>query len=163
MAQATYVGSESCLGCHNGAIASDKSSWRTTLHANGYSEVLNDRNSMVLEKGIINDANQNGIDDFKDGLDLATTPNFAKYGANAPKLAYDSTNGYTITIGNEVMRVYMTYGGSGLWKQRYALKIQTTSGESADFYISPVQYNEKTHEYVVYHGDAWYDGSDLPI
>jgi len=163
MAQATYVGSESCLNCHNGTIASDKASWRTTLHANGYSEVLNDRNSMVLEKGIINDANQNGIDDFKDGLDLATTPNFAKYGANAPKLAYDSTNGYTITIGNEVMRVYMTYGGSGLWKQRYALKIQTTTGESADFYISPVQYNEKTHEYVVYHGDAWYDGSDLPI
>ncbi len=165
---ATYVGSETCLSCHNTTVgpsigASDKTSWRTTLHANGYSEVLDDRNSMVLEKGIVNDADQNGIDDFHDGLDLATTPNFAKFGANAPKLAYSDSTGYTITIGNEVMRVYMTYGGSGMWKQRYAVKIVTTSGESADYYISPVQYNEKTHEYVQYDPDYWYDSNDQPI
>ncbi len=161
----SYVGTETCLGCHNGTIpnASDKTSWRSTLHANGYSSVLDDANTMVITKGVVNDADGNGIDDFHDGLDLATTPNFAKYGANAPKLAYDATNGYTMTIGNEVMKVYLTYGGSGMWKQRYALKIVTTTGESNDLYISPVQYNEATQEYVVYHGDAWYDASDLPI
>ncbi len=162
-AQKTYVGTETCLTCHNGAIASDKSSWRSTLHANGYSSVLDDANTMVIAKGIVCDANQNGIDDFKDGLDLATTSNFSVFGANAPKLAYDATDGYTITIGNEVMRVYLTYGGSGFWKQRYVMKIQTTEGESNDFYVSPVQYNEKTHEYVQYHADAWYDANNLPI
>ncbi|NOX18656.1 MAG: T9SS type A sorting domain-containing protein [Chlorobi bacterium] len=165
-AQKTYVGTETCLTCHNGAIASDKASWRNTLHANGYSDVTTDAFTMVVEKGIICDADGNGIDDFHDGLDLGTSPfatAFEKYGANAPKLNYSDADGYTITIGNEVMRVYMTYGGSGMWKQRYALKIVTTEGESNDFYISPVQYNEKTNEYVAYHPDAWYDDNDEPI
>jgi hypothetical protein len=164
-AQATYVGSETCLGCHNGNTpgASDKTSWRSTLHANGFSNVLTDANSLVPMKGMACDANQNGVDDFKDGLDLATTPNFAQFGANAPKLNYSAADGYTITIGTEVMRVYLSYGGTGYFKQRYVVKLKTTGGESENYYIAPCQYNDKTHEWVQYHAGNWYDSNNQPI
>jgi len=170
-AQSTYVGPETCLGCHNPTVgqqfnppASDKTDWRETLHANGYSAVLTDANSMVTKKGIVNDYDQNGIDDFKDGLNFNNISSaFDKYKPNAPILAYSAANGYTITIGTQTHKVYLTYGGSGLWKQRYGVRINTTNeGESKDIYISPIQFNEKTHEYVLYHADAWYGASDAP-
>jgi hypothetical protein len=66
-------------------------------------------------------------------------------------------------MGEVTHKVYLTYGGSGLYKQRYMLKINTSQGESAALYISPVQYNEITNEYVLYHPDDWYDSSDNPI
>ena len=162
--QATYVGPETCLSCHSGVIASDKTDWRGTLHANGYSAVLDDSHSMENEKGVVCDYNQNGIDDFKDGLDFNTISSvFDPYKPNAPVLAYSAIDGYTITIGAVTHRVYLTYGGSGLWKQRYAVRINTAEGESKDLYISPIQYNETTHQYVLYHPNAWYDASFQPI
>ena len=36
-------------------------------------------------------------------------------------------------------------------------------GESADYYITPVQYNDVTDGYTTYHPEAWYDGSNMPI
>jgi len=164
MAQKTYVGPETCLQCHTGAIASDKTSWRGTLHANGYSAVLDSTFTMVTEKGVVADANQNGVDDFIDGLDFNTiTSAFDKYKPNAPILGYSDATGYTITMGAMTSRVYLTYGGSGSWKQRFALKLNTSEGETKDVYISPIQFNEKTFEYVVYHGSDWYDANNLPI
>lgn len=162
--QAFYVGPETCMSCHNpNGPGTDKTNWRSTLHANGYSEVLDDRNSMVVEKGVIADYDQNGVDDFKDGLNFNNISSaFDIYKPNAPILGYSPSTGYTVTIGQVTHRVYLTYGGSGLWKQRYAVRINTSEGESKDLYISPVQYNEKTHEYVIYHGDAWYDANNNP-
>ncbi len=157
----TYVGPERCLQCHG-----NKEGWRTSMHANGYSVVLDDEHTMETHLGIVNDANQNTIDDFIDGLDFNNISSvFDPYKPNAPVLAYDVANGYTIQMGEAVHRVYLTYGGSGLYKQRYMLRINTVGNvESADFYASPVQYNEKTHEYVLYHPEAWYDETTmLPI
>ena len=91
------------------------------------------------------------------------TSAFDKYKPNAPILAYSAGTGYTITIGTQTHRVYLTYGGSGLYKQRYGVRINTVQGESKDIYISPIQFNEKTHEYVLYHADAWYDANNAPI
>ena len=164
---ATFVGPETCLGCHGPQQllgAPDKSGWRMSDHANGYSAVLDDANSMVVKKGIIVDYNQNGIDDFKDGLDFNKISSaFDVYKPNAPILAYSAANGYTITIGTQTHRVYLTYGGTGTWKQRFAVKINTVNdGESKDLYISPIQYNEATNGYVLYHADAWYDSNDQP-
>ncbi len=162
----TYVGPEKCLTCHVNptGVPSDKTGWRNTLHANGYSAVLDDTYSMVIEKGVVADYDQNGVDDFKDGLNFNNISSaFDVYKPNAPILGYDATNGYTITIGEVTSRVYLTYGGSGMWKQRYALRINTAQGESKDLYISPIQYNETTHEYVLYHPDAWYDSNNLPV
>jgi len=154
-----YVGPERCLMCHSGM-----SGWRTSMHANGFSSVLDDSYTMVDNYGIINDYDQNGIDDFHDGLNFNDISSvFDAYIPNAPILGYSNSGGYTITIGGETHRVYLTYGGSGLYKQRYAVKINTDEGESEDYYISPIQYNEKTHAYVIYHADAWYTETNAPI
>lgn len=110
----TYVGNEACLVCHNGSVATDATGWRTTMHANGFSVPIG-ANSMVDLYGIVADADQNGIDDFKDGLslsDASITSSFSDYGSNAPVLGYDSGNDqYTVTIGDITLPVYLTYGG----------------------------------------------------
>jgi len=103
----------------------------------------------------VNDADGNGFNDFRDGLDLSSDPNFSAFGANAPKLS-KSGGRYFITIGAVSYEVQRTQGGNGFWKQRYHTKI----GRS--YYILPVQYNEKTREYVPYNASHWYDGSNLP-
>ncbi|RMD98301.1 MAG: hypothetical protein D6814_07815, partial [Calditrichaeota bacterium] len=134
------------------------------MHANGYSAVLDDSHSMQPLLGMVNDYDQNGVDDFKDGLDFNKINSvFDPYKPNAPILSYDPEKGYQITIGQVTHKVYLTYGGSGLYKQRYVVKINTSEGESKDYYISPIQFNEKTHEYVLYHPDAWYDENNQPI
>jgi len=161
---ATYVGPEKCLQCHNNPALGDKTGWRTSMMANGYSHVPDDSHSMEDLFGVVADYDQNGVDDFKDGLDFNTISSaFDPYKPNAPVLGYNATDGYTMKMGEVTHKVYLTYGGSGLYKQRYMLKINTSEGESAALYISPAQYNEKTHEYVLYHPDAWYDASNLPI
>ena len=162
--QPRYVGPEKCLMCHNNPALGDKTGWRTSMHANGYSIVLDDAHTMQNLYGIINDYDQNGVDDFHDGLDFnAISSVFDPYKPNAPVLNYSAENGYTIKIGEVTHRVYLTYGGSGLYKQRYGVRINTAQGESKDIYISPIQYNEKTHEYVLYHASAWYDANKQPI
>ena len=151
----TFVGPEKCLQCH-----SNKADWRGSMHANGYTTVLDDVHSMEDLYGMVNDYDGNGIDDFKDGLNFNDiTSNFDAYKPNAPILAYNATDGYTITMGDVTHKVYMTYGGSGLYKQRYMMKVETSEGFSEGYYVSPIQFNEKTDEYVVYHGSDWYDGN----
>ncbi len=157
---AEHVGNEACLVCHSNEALGDMTGWRSTMHANGFS-VPKGANTLKNLIGIVADANQNGTDDFKEGLslsDASITSKFADYGTNAPVLGYSSSDDqYTVTIGDLTMPVKLTYGGSGLYKQRYMLKIPTSDGkETASHYVSPVQYNEKTHEYVAYHPEAWY-------
>ncbi len=154
----TYVGPEKCLTCHNNVGLGDKTGWRTSMHANGYSVVEDDAHTMENLLGVVCDYDQNGIDDFKDGLNFNNINSvFDPDKPNAPILGYDAVDGYTITIGLVAHRVYLTYGGSGLYKQRYMTRINTSEGESNDFYASPIQYNEQTHAYVLYHHEAWYD------
>ena len=158
-----FVSSEKCLTCHKFPIG-DKPSmagWANTFHATGITPVIGD-SSMIPQHGVICDANQNGIDDFKDGLDLATTTAFSVFGANAPKLKYDETNGYQVTIGDITYTVLLTYGGSGVYKQRYITKIPVgaSGGVLSDgYYVLPIQYNEATHQWVQYSPDHWYDMS----
>ncbi|MCK5087017.1 MAG: hypothetical protein KAQ90_05825, partial [Melioribacteraceae bacterium] len=157
----TYVGPEKCLTCH-GPMVKDASGWRTSMHANGYSDVTDDSRTMVIHQGIVCDYDENGVDDFHDGLNFNNISSaFDPFKPNAPILNYSAENGYTVTIGEVTMRVYLTYGGSGLYKQRYAVRIPASDGTpSADWYISPIQYNEKTHEYVLYHADDYWVYND---
>ncbi len=164
LASQDFVGPEKCLKCHNNPALGDMTGWRSSMHANGYSVVMDDSYTMQKLYGVINDYDQNGIDDFHDGLDFNTISSvFDPYKPNAPVLAYSAEKGYTMKIGDVTHRVMMTYGGSGLYKQRYILKINTVDGNSAGYYVSPIQFNEKTHEYVLYHPDAWYDANNQPI
>ncbi|MEN8193462.1 MAG: T9SS type A sorting domain-containing protein, partial [Bacteroidota bacterium] len=158
----SYVGPEKCLTCH-GPMVKDQSGWRASMHANGYTVVLDDTHSMEDLYGMVNDYDGNGIDDFKDGLNFNNIDSkFDQYKPNAPILAYSAENGYTITMGDVTHKVYMTYGGSGLYKQRYMMKVETSEGYSNGYYVSPIQYNEKTSEYVVYHGSDWYKEDNTP-
>ncbi|VAX22619.1 hypothetical protein MNBD_IGNAVI01-1567 [hydrothermal vent metagenome] len=162
-AQATYVGPERCLQCHNNPGLHDATGWRTSMHANGYSVVLNDSLTMQDMYGVINDYDGNGIDDFHDGLNFNNiTSAFDKYKPNAPILAYSDADGYTITMGEVTYKVYLTYGGSGLYKQRYGVKIPASDGTTKGIYISPIQFNEKTSEYVLYHDGDWYNSDNTP-
>jgi hypothetical protein len=159
-----FVGPEKCLQCHNNPGLGDQTGWRSSMHANGYSVVMDDAFTMQDLYGVINDYDENGADDFHDGLDFNTiNSKFDIFKPNAPVLAYDAENGYSMKIGEVTHKVLMTYGGSGLYKQRYIMKINTAEGASAGHYVSPIQYNEKTREYVLYHADDWYDESNLPI
>jgi len=156
----TYVGPEKCLSCHNNAGLGDMTGFRSSMHANGYTTVLDDSRSMEDLYGMVNDYDKNGIDDFKDGLNFNNISSaFDAYKPNAPILSYSAADGYTIQMGDVTHKVFMTYGGSGLYKQRYMMKVETSEGYSNGYYVSPVQYNETTDKYVVYHGSDWYDGN----
>lgn len=142
-----YVGSVKCAPCHPGIFAE----WGKTLH--------NKPLKTVAEYGdaaFVNDADGNGVNDFKDGLDLAGNPNFSVYGVgNAPKLGFTGGK-YYMTIGAVRYEVQRVQGGNGFWKQRY----QTRVGRS--YYILPVQFNELQKTYTVYNGTNWYKASNAP-
>ncbi|MHB1011969.1 MAG: cytochrome c3 family protein [Desulfobacteria bacterium] len=141
-----YVGSGRCGFCHPGIYAE----WGNTLHNKMLKTVAE-----VGDAAFVNDANGNGANDFRDGLDLAGNANFSAYGANAPKLSVEGGN-YFITIGAVRYEVRRVQGGNGYWKQRFQTKI------GRGYYILPVQYNEVEKTYTVYNGADWYDGSDAP-
>ncbi|MCF6270555.1 MAG: T9SS type A sorting domain-containing protein [Melioribacteraceae bacterium] len=148
----TFVGPEKCMQCH-----SNMSGWRTSLHANGFSVVLDDSKTMQPLYGVVNDYDDNGIDDFHDGLNFNDISSvFDPFKPNAPILAYSAAAGYTVTIGEVTSRVHLTYG-TALFKQRYALKMPSASGAlSADLYIGPIQYNDKNHSYALYNAQVWW-------
>ncbi len=142
-----YAGSGACGACH-GAIYAE---WGQTFHNRMLKTVAE-----VGDAAFANDANGNGSNDFKDGLDLAGNPNFAAYGANAPALSF-SAGKYFITIGAVRYEVRRTQGGNGgYWKQRYHTRI----GRS--YYVLPVQYNMVEKSYTVYNGDDWYTPGNQP-
>ncbi|MBI4910936.1 MAG: hypothetical protein HY820_45420 [Acidobacteria bacterium] len=157
-----YVGSEICLGCHTGMSA-----WRDTLHATGLKTVTNDANSMQVRKGVIVDYDQNGEDDFKQGLDFNKVSSvFDKFKPNAPILGYAGGKGYTITIGKLELPVVMVHGGTGSYKQRFVVKIPVTDRTgnlSAGNYYSPIQYNESVKSYVLYETQYWYKADNTPL
>lgn len=142
-----YTGSKTCSACHPNQFVG----WSKSLH--------NAPLKTVAELGdsiFVNDADRNGVNDFKDGLDLSTNPNFSVFGVNAPILGV-SGGKYVVTIGGVAYEIQRTQGGNGFWKQRYHTRI------GRGYYILPVQYNEKTREYVQYNAGHWYDGSNLPL
>ena len=146
-----YAGSMACGQCHT-EIAS---SWARTAHN---SAVRTWNRAGLSNLLFVNDANGNGLDDFRDGLDLATTPAFAAYGANAPKLSYDaaSPTPYRVTIGTLTYVVERTMGGNGLWAQRYLTRI----GDG--WYPLPFQFAEAGRTYTEFEVGDWYDAGHVP-
>jgi Formate-dependent nitrite reductase, periplasmic cytochrome c552 subunit len=149
--QGVYVGSEFCIACHQ-----DKAGFRDTLHRK--------KIRIPTPDTMVNDYNQNGINDFDEGLDFNQISSaFDKFKPNAPILSHEG-NTYYITIGDLKMPVVAAQGGAG-WKQRYVVRVPVTgtpNGLSMGNYISPIQYNLATHGYVVYDGDHWYDENNEP-
>ena len=145
-----YVGSAACASCHPTQFAG----WGKSLHNAPLKTVAE------LGAGIfVNDANNNGVNDFKEGLDFndASTDNIIDstlkgLRPNAPVLSYAGGK-FFMKLGAVTYEVQRTQGGNGFWKQRYHTRI----GKS--YYILPVQYNEKAKQYVNYNPANWYSGS----
>jgi len=154
--EGVYVGDEYCIACH---------SWSSITRGVKHRQALRvpmGVNSLMAGKGVVADYDQNDVDDFMQGLDFNQISSvFDPYKPNAPILGYNSADDtYWITIGELTVQVWITQGGTGDWKQRYLTRIpvsDTPSGWARDNYVSPVQYNEKTHGYVAYHPEHWWD------
>ncbi len=150
------VGDEYCIACH---------SWSAITHEVKHRQALRvpmGQNTLIAGKGVVADYDMNGVDDFMQGLDFNTISSvFDVYKPNAPILAYDAaTDTYGMTIGENTMKVVITQGGTGDWKQRYLVQVPvsgTGNGWTRDNYVSPLQFNEKTYEYVAYHPEHWWD------
>jgi hypothetical protein len=150
----TVVGDEYCIACHSWAAITHEVKHRKALR------VPFARNTLIDGKGVVADYDDNGVDDFMDGLDFNTISSvFDPYKPNAPILSFEGGN-YYITIGELKVWVVITQGGTGDWKQRYLVRYPvsgTGSGWTRDNYVSPVQYNEKTDGYVAYHPEHWWN------
>ncbi|MEK7407262.1 MAG: multiheme c-type cytochrome [Acidobacteriota bacterium] len=157
-----YVGAEVCLACHPA-----QAGWRRSLHATGLKMVPNDAFSMKVKDGVVADANRNGVDDFKDGLDFNKISSaFDRYKPNAPIMKYDAAKGYSIQIGEVVFPVIFAHGGTGQYKQRWVVRIPVVDRPdrlSAGVYESPIQFNEANSQYAAYNPQNWYNADNTPI
>ncbi len=152
----TVVGDEYCIACH---------SWSAITHEVKHRKALRSpmgKNSLIDGKGVVADYDKNGVDDFMDGLDFNEISSvFDPYKPNAPVLSYRAASDtYWMTIGELTVKVVITQGGTGDWKQRFLVRVPVTGtadGWTRDNYVSPLQYNEKTDEYVAYHPEHWWD------
>ncbi|MFV2072615.1 MAG: ammonia-forming cytochrome c nitrite reductase subunit c552 [Thermoanaerobaculales bacterium] len=155
------VGDEYCIACH---------SWSAITHEVKHRQALRvpmGQNTLISGKGVVADYDQNGVDDFMQGLDFNTISSvFDQYKPNAPILSYNTdTDTYWMTIGELTVKIVITQGGTGAWKQRYLTQIPVTgtpSGWTRDNYVSPLQFNEKTFEWVAYHPEHWWDADNQP-
>ncbi|MCP4897934.1 MAG: hypothetical protein GY906_13260, partial [bacterium] len=154
-----YLGDEHCIACHSWSGIT-----RDVKHRQALRKPMASL-SLIAGRGVVADFDNNGVDDFMQGLNFNDISSvFDPFKPNAPILGYDGMN-YTIQIGELTMPVAITQGGTGDWKQRYLLQVPvsgTQSGLTNGNYVSPVQYNEKTHGYVLYHPEAWYDDVNMP-
>jgi len=148
---AGFAGSTVCGDCHREIF----DQWAETYH--NLSTRVTDRPGATGE-AVVADTDGNGVDDFRDGLDLATDADFAAYGANAPKLSYVDGDDlpYKVTIGAVTYDVWRTMGGNGPWRQRYVTQV------GISLHTLPVQYNEQAANWVPYDPETWYDGANLP-
>ena len=150
-AAAKYVGSEQCASCHFNYFVG----WSKSLH-NKPLKTFAELGTTIL----VNDHNNNGLNDFQDGLNF-NDPNFATtYGytnpfsariPNAPILSTDGSK-YYIQIGIAKYEFQRVQGGNGYWKQRYHTKIGNA------YYVLPVQYNEVLKRYSGYNPTNWWSG-----
>jgi predicted CXXCH cytochrome family protein len=154
----TYAGSGACRTCHQGIYES----WEKSRHTK--------KVRAASAATIVNDADSSGANDFVQGgagatFDVATSvpavqTTWDDYtlgaGVEFPKLGFDGTD-RVIRIGPVTYPVTYVLGGTGKWKQRYMVTIG--NGE----YISPVQYNDVTREYVPYHPEHWYTMSGTTL
>ncbi len=154
-----FVGSEFCLACHQ-----DKAGWRKTKHSMTLRKPM-EKYSLVMGWGVIADYDQNGVDDFEQGLNFNEISSaFDAFKPNAPILSVKNGQ-YTITIGDLDYPVVFVNGGIGKWRERYCVRIpavDSPTGYSKDVYFAPIQYNLRTHQWVPYKTKLWYTQDNKP-
>ena len=153
-----YVGSNFCLACHT-----TMSSYLDTAHANFLRRPLT-QNSLKPGKGVINDYDKNGVDDFVQGVDFNKVDGtvFDKFKPNAPILSVENGT-YFITVGSLKLQVVFTVAGDRSGNaQRYVVRVpvsDTANKMSAANYYGPFTYDPKNGYGI---GAGWYDSSNAP-
>jgi len=153
-----YAGSETCRTCHQSIYQT----WASSRHTSKVRDA-----SLDL---LVNDYNVSGESDFEKGgagitFNVATsvppgqtamTSLIPDPGVEYPMLGFDGTD-ILMRMGPNTYVVNYVLGGTGKWKQRYMVTIDNQE------YISPVQWNEVSRQYVWYHPEHWYtiDGDRL--
>lgn len=155
--QGVYVGDEYCIACHQSA-----KSTRETRHRGSVRKPMGAL-SLIPERGVVADYDNNGIDDFIQGLDFnEISSKFDDFKPHAPILGYEAdTDTYTITIGDMTYPVVMTIGGSGDWAQAYLVRLPvdyTDSRLSTGVYLAPLRYYEKSRSYTWARPGDWWTG-----
>jgi hypothetical protein len=161
-----YLGSELCLMCHNGRVAVNMASWRTTQHASTYIRPMAQW-ALVPGKGVLANSTGGKSDDFLAGLDFNKISSaFDAYKPNAPKLGVQNGT-YTITIGPLTMPVIFTLqwrGPTGAWEQLFCVRVPVTdsqSGKTGAVYSSPLFYTTDAG-WEAYAPEAWYNDQGQP-
>ena len=158
-----YAGSGFCLSCHKSYAG-----WHDTLHSAALIRPMTQW-SLVKGKGVLADSDQNGVDDFVQGLDFnkISSP-FDAYKPNAPKLSVK--NGvYTITIGAlDLPIVYAQqwrWPDTSEWSQIFAVRVPVTDSPTglSGIFSSPLQYETETQQWSAYAPEAWYDAANQPL
>lgn len=156
-----YVGSEVCIACHT-----SYEGWRRSAHATSLKSVGDNRFSLAYKDGIVADYDNNGIDDFVQGLDLnQISSGFDAYKPYAPILKYDQERGYLIRIGDVDYPVVLAQGGSTYYKQNFVVRVPVTDrpeGLTAGMYQSPLIYHEQTRRYTTFNPQYWYNDDHTP-
>ncbi|MHC4163350.1 MAG: ammonia-forming cytochrome c nitrite reductase subunit c552 [Planctomycetota bacterium] len=151
-APGTYSeGSQVCQTCHQAIYQT----WEKSRHTK--------KVRVASLTTIVNDADSGGTNDFVEGgagvtYNVGTSPppgqtSFTDLALGAgieyPMLGWDGIN-LLMRIGPNTYIVTYVLGGTGKWKQRYMITIDNQE------YMSPVQYNDITRQYVWYHPEHWY-------
>ena len=77
------VGDEYCIACHSWAAITHEVKHRKALR------IPMGKNTLIAGKGVVADYDQNGVDDFMQGLDFNTISSvFDPYKPNSPILSY---------------------------------------------------------------------------
>lgn len=141
-----YAGSARCIGCHGDVF----DFYRRTSHAVGLRTA---GRPGVSGAPVAADADRNGRDDFRDGLDLATVPAFAALGTAAPRLSFakGEERPWRFSIGGATFPVAQVYGGS----HREAYLVQV--GRS--LYPAPMEYDVDGRRWVAGDLGTWYAGT----
>lgn len=149
-----YVGSQVCGSCHRELF----DDWSETLHARS---LRNTNRPGATGRAVVADSDGDGTDDFREALDLsnyASNDQWTRFGPDAPKLAFRAGDPmpYKVRIGSLTYDILRTYGGNGLWQQRFITRI----GES--HYVLPIEFDETSRAWVTFRPEDWYGPDDRP-
>ncbi len=157
-----FIGSEICLACHT-----QHAGWRSSLHSTMHASLQDDAGAMNPAIGVIFDGNNNGVDDFKDGLDFnKISSGFDVYKPNAPILSFAAGEPYPyrVTIGTITYKAFMKEGG--FFQQRLITRVPVTDGApdglSRSWYMLPFAYSPRNHTYATYNPDKWWSSAGSP-
>lgn len=154
-----YVGSQSCQLCHGPYLPA-------TFHGTYYQDWLQSVHGQTADmtpsdQTIVADVDDNNTNDFEDGFDLGTLPEWEQFtlaggalGEFAPLLGFDAAKGvYNVTIGTRTFDV-AEVAGIGRRRQTYQVEMVHS------LYVLPILFDVKVRSWNPFVPENWYTWND---